>query len=114
MASLIEILKDVDLSAIALPSDKLDECKYFHQLLVAETNRSHFRWLLSAFLNACYSYLEAKAQYLYYAFNDPETGEPFEDEESLGVLRQYVRAFQLKNKAGFVKTSGLTALTKKL
>jgi hypothetical protein len=114
MVDLREILKNVDLAAIALPNDKLDECKYFFQLLSGETNRSKFRWLLSAFLNSCYSYLEVKAQYLYNACNDPETGEPFEDEESLSVLRHYVRAFQLRKNSGFVKTSGLTELTKKL
>jgi hypothetical protein len=114
MADLRDILKDLDLAAIASPDDKLNECKYFFQLMSTETNRSHFRWLLSAFLNACYSYLEVKAQYLYNSFNNPETGEPVEDEDSLLILRQYIRAFRNQNKPDFINTSGLTELTKRL
>lgn len=114
MADLRDVLRNIDLASIASPNDKLNECKYFFQKLSIETNRSHFRWLLSAFLNACYSYLEVKAQHLHEASMDREAGEPCEDEESLLILRKYVRAFRLRNRPGFVKTSGLTELTKKL
>ena len=114
MVSLSKYLDDLDMDAIALPEDKLDECKYFYTLLKSESNRDKFRWLLSAFLGACYSFLEIKAKSLHFAFSDPDTGEYHEDENSLEILRQYVRAFQDKKKPEFVKTSGLHELTKTL
>ena len=114
MVSLEKYLSDIDFDSIALPDDKLDECKYFYHLLTSENDRDKFRWLLSAFLNACYSFLEIKAKSLYFAFNDPDTGEPIEDEESLKIFRQYARAFQDKKNPEFVKTKGLHDLIKKL
>ncbi len=114
MVLLEKHISEIDMSAIALPDDKLEECKYFFGLLSREKNRDKFRWLLSAFLGACYSYLEIRAKSLYNAFNDPETGEPFEDEESLSILRKYVRTFQNKNNTSYVKTSGLHVVTKVL
>ncbi|WP_049772888.1 hypothetical protein [Nitrosococcus watsonii] len=71
------------------------------------------KWILGAFLNACYGYLEFKAAYLHYSFSNPETGKPVEDWEALDVMRKYVKVFQQKN-SGFVKTSGLSELTTKL
>ena len=113
MVDLRDILKDLDLSAVVLPDDKLKECQYFYNLLELEFDRDKFRWLLGAFLNACYGHLEFKAAYLYYSFADPETGEPVEDWEALEILRNYVRVFQQK-RSGFIKTSGLSELTEKL
>lgn len=114
MVDLTKILDGLDLSAVVLPDDKLNECDYFYDLLLQEADRDKFRWLLGAFLNACYGYLEYKAAYLHYAFCDPETGDPIEDWESLETLRKYVRVFQNKNKSGFIKTSGLSELMSKL
>lgn len=114
MADLRKILGDLDLSAIVLPDDKLKECHFFYGLLSAERDRDKFRWLLDAFLNACYGYLEFKAAYLHYAFCDPETGDPVDDLNGLETLRKYVRIFQQKNASGFIKTSGLSELMKKL
>ncbi|RZV51653.1 MAG: hypothetical protein EX270_10200 [Pseudomonadales bacterium] len=113
MVDLRNILDDLDLSAVVLPGDKLKECQYFFNLLEAEKDRDKFRWLLGAFLNACYGHLEYKAAYLHYAFADPETGDPVEDWEALDILRNYVRVFQQK-KSGFIKTSWLSELTEKL
>lgn len=113
MVDLTKILDDLDLSAVVLPDDKLDECDYFFGLLKKENNRDKFRWLLGAYLNACYGYLEYKAAYFHYAHCDPETGEPIKDWESLDTLRKYVRVFQ-QRKSGFVKTSGLSQLMEKL
>ena len=114
MADLREILKDLDLSAVVLPDDKLRECDYFYGLLLQEKDRDRFRWLLGAFLNACYGYLEYKAAYFHYAFCDPETGDPVEDWQGLETLRKYIRVFQVKNKAGYIKTSGMSELMLKL
>ncbi len=114
MVSLSNYLDVLDLDAIALPEDKYEECKYFYTLLTSENDRDKFRWLLSAYLGACYSFLEIKAKSLHFAFSDPETGEYYEDENSLEILRQYVRAFQDRKNPNFVKTSGLHELTKTL
>ena len=58
MVSLGKYLENLDIDAIALPHDKHDECKYFYNLLKSESDRDKFRWLLSAFLGASYSFLE--------------------------------------------------------
>ncbi|WP_286805564.1 MULTISPECIES: hypothetical protein [unclassified Marinimicrobium] len=83
-------------------------------MLAVERDRDKFRWLLGAFLNGCYGFLEFKATYLYYAFCDPDSGEPVEDREALETLRKYVKVSQKKNISGFIKTSGLSELMKKL
>lgn len=114
MANLEQYLADIDMDSIALPDDKLDECRYFYELLTQESERDKFRWLLSAFLGGCYSFLEIKAKNLYHAFNDHETGDSIEDGESLNILRQYVKAFQDKNNPSFIKTKGLHELIKRL
>lgn len=114
MASLEQYLVDIDFDSIALPDDKYEECRYFYQLLAVEGERDKFRWLLSAFLGACYSFLEIKTKSFYYAFCDNETGQPIEDEESLNILRQYVKVSQNKNNYSFVKTKGFHELSRKL
>lgn len=114
MADLKHFLHDLDIMAVPPLGDKLAECEYFYTLLSGENNQDKFRWLLGAFLNSCYGYLEFKASYLHYGFCHPETGEPIEDFEGLDTLRQYVRVFKLKNKSGFIKTSGLSELMEKL
>lgn len=114
MASLEQCLADIDIDSIAPPDDKHEECKYFYNLLLVENERDKFRWLLSAFLGACYSFLEIKAKGMYHAYNDFETGEPVEDEQALDVLHQYVTTSQRKKDSSFVSTKGLHELTKKL
>lgn len=114
MVDIRKILDDLDLSAVVLPDDKINECNYFYSLLESEVDRDKFRWLLGAFLNGCYGYIEYKAAYLHYADCDPETGEPLEDWQTLETLEKYVKVFKQKNKSGFVKTSGLSELMTKL
>lgn len=114
MADLKDYLLDLDIMAVPTLGDKLAECEYFYALLEKETDQDKFRWLLGAFLNSCYGYLEFKASYLHYGFCNPETGEPIEDTENLDTLRKYVRVFKLQNKSGFIKTSGLSDLMKQL
>lgn len=114
MVGLRAILEDIDLSALVPPDDTLRECNFFYMLLTQECDRDKFRWLLGAFLNACYGYLEYKATYLHYAYSDPESGDPIEDWESLETLKKYVKVFKQKHKSGFIKTSGLSELMEKL
>lgn len=104
----------LDLSAIADPGDKLAECEYFLARAAQEQCREHFRWLISAFFNAAYSYFETSALSAYAAFSDPKTGESIEDEEKLLILRKYVRIYQNKNNPDFVKTAGLHPITEQL
>ncbi|ABA57087.1 hypothetical protein Noc_0567 [Nitrosococcus oceani ATCC 19707] len=114
MVNLEQILRDLDLSAIAPGSDKLDECRFFLSALKSQTERQFFRWYLSAYLGATYSYLEIKALELYFSSCDPENGESVKDEAGLSVLREYVRVFQEKKRPDFIKTSGKAETAKKL
>ncbi|PND36802.1 hypothetical protein C1O66_04120 [Paucibacter aquatile] len=99
-----DILDRIDLSAIADPGDKIRECEFFLALASDESDLSRFRWLISAYLNAVYSYFETTALYAAVAFTDPESGEPIEDTEAVETLRNYVRVFQNEKKPYYVKT----------
>jgi hypothetical protein len=111
--SIDEILS-VDLSAIAPPDDKIAECHYFLALAEQEPDREKFRWLISAFLNAVYSYFEIKALAAYEAYSHGETGEYIANEGALVVLRQYLQIKQVKNKSSFVKTSGFNRVCEEI
>ncbi len=114
MAELPEWVREIRMDAIADPSDKIAECEYFLGLASNEPNRERFRWLISAFLGAAYSYFEIRGLRAYRGRPHPETGEPVEDEDELRVLRQYVRVSQDKRNPDFVKTSGLNDITGEL
>lgn len=103
-----------DLSAVPDLDDKHLECEYFFELLSVEKDRNRFRWLVSAFLNAIYSYFETSALTAHFRFTHPETGEPIEDSESLEILRQYVRVFQNAKKPNYVKTSAVHPVVKEI
>lgn len=114
MVSLVSVLEKVDLAAIPLSNDKLRECEFFLSLAKGETDRDRFRWYISAFLNAAYSALEIKAKSLFFAHFDPEMDESYPNDESLAILRRYIRAFQNKNKPNYVKTSAINDVLRKL
>lgn len=101
------ILERLDLDAIADSGDKIRECEFFLGHASAEMDRTRFRWLVSAYLNAVYSYFETTALYASVAFTDPQTGDPVEDTEAIDKLRAYVRVFQNEKKPYYVKTGGL-------
>lgn len=48
----------LDMDAIADPNDKIVECEYFLEFASAEPNVQRFRWLISAFFGAAYSFFE--------------------------------------------------------
>ena len=62
--------------------DKLRECEFFFTLLSKESDRTKFRWLLSGFLNATYSFFESSALTAYFRYTDTD-GETYEDDEAL-------------------------------
>lgn len=97
-------LSRCDIGAVPDLDDKVRECEFFFDALSAETNRNRFRWLVSAFLNAAYSFFESTALTAYFRFTDPESGEPYEDDEGLTVLRRHVKVFQNAKNPNFVKT----------
>lgn len=113
MTDLNDILRDIDCSAVPLLDDKIKECHYFYDLLSNECDRNRFRWLLGAFFNSCYGYLEDKASYLHYGHCDPDSGEPIADEQGLEALCKHVQVFKNK-KSGFIKTAGFSDLMKVL
>lgn len=104
----------LDLDAIADPSDKLSECEYFLLLATQENDKDKFRWLVSAFFGAAYSFFEINALRAYQSFHNPETGDPIENEEALETLRRYVRVLQDAKRPTYVKTAGLHEITKEL
>lgn len=104
----------LDLDAIADPSDKLAECQYFLGLAVEERDKDKFRWLISAFFGAAYSFFEINALRAYQGFFDPETGDPIENLEAIAALGGYVCVIQDAKRPKYVKTSGRCEITKKL
>lgn len=102
-----------DIDAVPDFNDKVKECEFFFESLRTETDRNRFRWLVSAFLNAAYSFFESSALTAYFRFTDPN-GNSHADHESLSVLRRHVRVEQNQNKPNFVKTAGLTPITTQL
>lgn len=102
-----------DIEAVPDIDDKLKECEFFFEMLAAETDRSKFRWLLSAFLNAAYSFFESSALTAHFS----HTGQDDElhvDQVSLCVLRHHINVKQTQTNPKYVKTSGLTPLTKQI
>ena len=97
----IDEIMSADMSALASPRDKIEECAFFLELASRESNRSRFRWLMSAYLNAVYSYFEIKALAAHTAYPDPEIGEYIEGQDMLSILRQYVRIDQNRQIAIF-------------
>jgi hypothetical protein len=107
-------LNKVDFSAIADPDDKLAECEYFLSLAEKEQDRSKFRWLSSAFLNATYSFFETSALWAYVAFTAPDTGEPVENVEATEILKKYVSVSQRSSDPYYVTTIGRHEITQQL
>jgi len=104
----------LDLDAIADPSDKLSECEYFLGLAAEETDKDKFRWLISAFFGAAYSFFEINALRAYQSFHNPETGDPIENDDALEILRRYVRVVQDVKRPAYVKTAGQHKITREL
>jgi hypothetical protein len=103
----LDIVDRLDLDAIAEPGDKMRECEFFLGLASVEADRTRFRWLVSAYLNAVYSYFETTALYFSVAFTDPQTGERIAETETVNKLRTYVHVTQRPNRPYYVKTGGL-------
>jgi hypothetical protein len=106
-------LSRLDISSIPDFNDKVQECEFFFNLLSVETDRSKFRWLLSGFLNAAYSFFESSALTAHFRYTDLD-GESYKDHLGLEILRRHVMVEQRKNNPNFVKTAGRTPITKKL
>lgn len=106
-------LKCFDMQSLPDFDDKVQECEFFFRLLATEKDRNKFRWLFSAFLNAAYSFFESTALTAYFKYTDPD-GTPCKDSEGLAFLQKHVKVEQNKKNPSYVKTSGLSPLTKQL
>jgi len=106
-----ELLELLDLDAIADPFDKIEECQYFLDIASKEADVRYFRWLISAFLSAAYSFFDICVLSAFHAFADPKNGDPVEDAEALEILKRYVTITQKGKK---VTTGGCHELTKQL
>lgn len=109
-----DFLERLDLSAIADPGDKRRECEFFLGLASAEPDRTRFRWLITAYLNAVYSYFETSALRANAAFTHHETGDPIADDEAIDKLRAYVDVVTYPKKPYFVKTAGQQGVMQRL
>lgn len=107
-------LSEIDMDAIADPDDKIAECQFFLSLASSEENVQRFRWLISVFLGAAYSFFEISALSAYCRFSDHESGEPIEDAQSLEILRRYVKVIRDAKRPRYVKTAGHHSITKQL
>lgn len=101
------LLALIDLAAIADRGDKVRECEFFLELASSEQQRERFRWLITAYLNAVYSYFETTALAASVGITDPQTGESIEDWQAVEILRAYVKVFQDARRPYYVKTGGL-------
>lgn len=101
----------LDFNAITDPFDKIAECQYFLDLASKEPDVQYFRWLISAFLGAAYSFFDISVLSAYHAFTDPQTGDSVEDLEALETLRRFVT---IARKGRRVTTGGLHEVTKQL
>lgn len=107
------VVINIDLTAIVEPEDKLDEAAFFFEQASREVNRDQFRWLISAFFNAAYSFFETAALHACHAYTNSD-GDTEPDEQALAVLRKYVTVKPEKKKPYFIKTSGVHTITKQL
>lgn len=101
------ILAHIDFAAMPAPGDKVRECHFFLELASDEKDRSKFRWLVSAYLNAVYSYFETTVLWHSVSFTNPETGEPIVDVEAIDKLRPYVDVHRRKKDPYRVKTTAV-------
>lgn len=108
-----DLLDRLDLSAIADPGDKRRECEYFLELASVEQDRTRFRWLITAYLNAVYSFFETSALRANLAITT-ETGDQIADDAALEKLREYVKVFINVKNPSFVKTAGLNSVMQRL
>jgi hypothetical protein len=106
-------LEDINLDAIASLEDKLEECRYFLELVDTASKWDHFRWLTSAFLGAAYSFFEISALRAHLRYSDRDIGELSKCDETLGVLGQYVKVTRGR-KRDRVSTSAVHPIVKVL
>lgn len=69
--------------------DKLDEAKFFLDLMRREPELDRFRWLTSACLGACSAALDWLGTNAHFAYFD-EDGEEIPDKHALDVLSKYM------------------------
>ncbi|HWR96548.1 MAG TPA: hypothetical protein VN248_07455 [Arenimonas sp.] len=113
-SELEDFLSRFDIQSVEDVENKIDECEFFLTLASNETQRAKFRWLISAFLNASYSYFEMTALRAYFRFVDSNTSEPLPDAESLSIIRDHVKVTQRASNPNYVTTEGKSLLTKQL
>src|SRR5690554_6130577 len=108
------LLSQIDLASIPLPDDKLEECSFFFKALSTEPDRKRFRWFVSAFLNAAYSFFESEALTAHFRFFNPDDGALYPDQSGVTTLRKHVKVKQIKTNPEYVSTQGKSVIAKKL
>ena len=94
-------------------TDKIEECRYFLDLMTRTTDWNQFRWLTSAFLNAARATLDCFAMSAHYAIQGDGPFEMESDDDAIATLRKYL-AIKQEKKTGKVYVSPLDPLLKDL
>ena len=102
-----------DFEAIVDQTDKLNEARYFLDIARQQTDRRQFRWLVSAFFNAAYSYFDTAALHACH-MSCGEDGETEPDPQALQILRKYIKIDPEKNNRFKVHTQPVHNLVKDL
>jgi len=93
-------------------TDKLDECRFFMNMMKRNTNWNEFRWLTSAFLNGARSALDWLAYGVYYSSIDNE-GEFYTNDKASQILSKYI-SIKHEIKTGKVYASPINSILKEL
>jgi len=106
-------LSQYDFEAIVEQTDKLDEAVYFLAAAREQTDRRQFRWLVSAFFNAAYSYFDTAAMHACNAYTNTD-GETMPDDDALAILGKYIEVEQQKGNPFRVHTMPVNSVAKQL
>jgi hypothetical protein len=82
-------------------TDKLDEAKYFLDLMRAESDLARFRWQTSACLNACRSAVDWLAWNVHHANVTPD-GDHEPDQDAIALLAKYIETSARSGKRGLM------------
>jgi hypothetical protein len=106
-------LSQYDFEAIVDQTDKLHEAAYFLEAARQQAERREFRWLVSAFLNAAYSYFDTAALHACNAYMG-EDGITRRDDGAIEVLKKYIEIKQGEDNPFWVRTKSVHPLVKSL
>lgn len=106
-------LSAYDFESIVEQTDKLHEAEYFLNASRQQSERREFRWLVSAFLNAAYSYFDTAALTACHSSTN-EDGDTEADPEAVKILEKYIKIDQKKSNPFRIHTQAVHPLVEAL